>query len=158
MKYLYSILLLMIGNLNSLYAREEHSQFEIMELRGVQVGSYHLNNSNEFETWWTVCGGALHIISCSLSGWGTIEIELSGAIGALASTGYTKINRKFIENNYTNNIKYDSYSINGSVVSVAVYSYISGYDVNTQEAIFDIHIGGAAGIGGGKINKITFMY
>lgn len=122
------------------------------------ANSSYFNDANGFETWWTVCGGGLHIISCSLSGWGTIEVELVGAIGVLASTGYTKINRKFIEDNFESNKTYDSNNIGGVSISTVFYSSIYGYEANTETKLFDIHTGGAAGIGGGKINKTTFMY
>lgn len=119
--------------------------------------SYFIDKSG-FETWWTVCGGGLHIISCYLSGWGTIEIELVGAIGALASTGSTKINRRFIEENFESNKGYDASNIKGVSVSTIFYSSIYGNETNSEKNLFEIHTGGAAGVGGGTLRKTTFMY
>lgn len=120
--------------------------------------STYFSDKNGLETWWTVCGGGLHIISCSLSGWGTIEIELVGAIGALASTGVTKINRIYIEEHFESNKAYDFNHVSGVSVSTIFYSSIYGDETNSETKLFEIHTGGAAGVGGGTLNKTTFMY
>lgn len=124
---------------------------------GTKKSSY-FSNQDGLETWWTVCGGGLHIISCSLSGWGTIEIELVGAIGALASTGVTKINRMYIEEHFESNNTYDFNHVNGVSVSTIFYSSIHGNETKSETKLFEIHTGGAAGVGGGTLNKTTFMY